>query len=592
MKRFTRPRGYPFVLSAPLTEIIDNPGFFIQMGMASMPAWLEGMFDKKYPHWKEVPVNEDGSAANAPAGLRVLEEMLQREFGRDSVVVAYPDDIDQFIGPDTRVVAVSTHNPLGVTFAAGVYASIFGNSKNPINAVYARKLFERIKSNPHRPNFRVIVGGSGSWQVSQTGAFEELGIDCVVDGRAESRDAMELFRKSLAGEVLPRQMNLAHPRDALALIIPEKRTSFGVVEMTTGCGRRCNFCVPDLNPSMSIPKDRMMRAIAANVEAGNNQISLASEDMFIWGFNSEQPFFFPNRKALLDLYSSVANYPGVKWVTLSHATMAPAVVDPMLIQELSGMLLDKSPIRMPAVSTHPEGRTLNPLIGLETGSPRLARKIMAGKALPFDVGHWPSIVINGLEVLNRNNWFPVMTLIVGAPDETDDDVRATLDLLAEMERRGLYALMVPSVFTPLKETRMADMVGVTETRQLTQLQWQLIMTSWRMSAKIGLQSWWGPIAWSAGSFIFWLFRGRRVNGPNFTWPLIHFTRAVPDAVTAKLGGLYQGKPLDILSREELIRTVAPKWQPFFERIPPVSGPPTIGNRSPAVVGGRELVQAD
>jgi radical SAM superfamily enzyme YgiQ (UPF0313 family) len=317
---------------------------------------------------------------------------------------------------------------------------------------------------------------------------------------------------------------------------------------------------------MSVPKDRIMKAVGANVAAGNSQVSLATEDMFIWGFNERQPFFFPNRNALLDLHRSIAEYPGVNWVTLSHATIAPAVVDPALIEELSEILLDKSPIRMPNVSTHREGRTLNPLIGLETGSVRMARRIMAGKSLPFDAEHWPSVVINGLMILNRNNWIPVMTLIVGAPDETDDDVRQTLDLIFEMERRGLRVILVPSVFTPLKDTRMEDMTGVKETRDLTRLQWQLIMSCWKISASIALQSWWGPFVWSLGAFIFWAVRGRRANGPNFTWPAMHFSRVLPSSLTYRLGGLYPGKPLKILSRTELLGTVASKWKPYFREI--------------------------
>jgi radical SAM superfamily enzyme YgiQ (UPF0313 family) len=555
--------GYKFILTAPLTEIIDNPGFFIQMGMASMPGWLEGVFDRKYPHWKEVPLNEDGSCASAPAGLRVLEEVLTREFGAGSCVIAHPETVEKFIGPATRAVAVSTHNPLGVTFAAGVYASMFGSSKNPINSLYSLRLFEKIKANPYRDSFRVIVGGSGSWQITETNSFEKLGIDCTVDGRAESRDAVDLFRKALSGETLPRELKVVHPNNPLSLVIPDKRTAFGVIEMTTGCGRRCNFCLPDLNPQMSVPKDRIMRAVAGNVAAGNTQISLATEDMFIWGFNERQPFFFPNRNALLDLHRSIVEHAGVKWITLSHATIAPAVVDPKLIEELSAMLLDKSPIRMPNVSSHPEGRTLNPLIGLETGSIRMARKIMAGKSLPFEAEHWPSVVINGLEVFNRNNWIPVMTLIIGAPGETDADVQETLDLIFEIERRGLHVILVPSVFTPLKDTRMEDMVGVTETFQLSKIQWQLMMSCWKISASIALQSWWGPFAWSLGAFLFWAFRGRRVNGPNFTWPAMHFTRMIPSSITYRMGGLYRGKPLKILSRDELLDTVASKWKPYF-----------------------------
>ena len=61
-----------------------------------------------------------------PAGVRVLEATLLRHYAADEVVACYPDDLDEFIGPATRVVAISTHNPLGVTFAAGVYTSIFG----------------------------------------------------------------------------------------------------------------------------------------------------------------------------------------------------------------------------------------------------------------------------------------------------------------------------------------------------------------------------------------------------------------------------------------------------------------------------------
>ena len=124
----TNPRGVPIVLAAPLTESIDHAGFFIQMSLASIPEWMEWVIDKKYPTWREVPKTADHRAGTAPAGLRVLEAVLQREFGEDQVAVCYPDQLADLIGEDTRVVAVSTHNPLGTTFAAGVYASIFGSS--------------------------------------------------------------------------------------------------------------------------------------------------------------------------------------------------------------------------------------------------------------------------------------------------------------------------------------------------------------------------------------------------------------------------------------------------------------------------------
>ena len=100
----------------------------------------------------------------------------------------------------------------------------------------------------------------------------------------------------------------------------------------------------DLNPQIDMPKDKILGAVRANVRDGNKQISLATEDMFIWGqVHTSTPFYFPNREALLDLYSAVVDTPGVEQHVLSHATIAPAEVDPILIERLSDKLLDKSP---------------------------------------------------------------------------------------------------------------------------------------------------------------------------------------------------------------------------------------------------------
>jgi radical SAM superfamily enzyme YgiQ (UPF0313 family) len=550
--------GVPIVLTAPLTEIIDHAGYFIQMSMASLPIWLEGILNRKYPKWRDVEYNADGSARSMPAGVRVLEASLLRRFPADDIVCCYPSDLERFVGPRTRVVGVSTHNPIGVTFAAGVYTSIFGSSKQPINAFYSRELFAQLKSHPFRDRFKVIVGGSGGWQIDQTDSYEEFGVDCIVEGRAESAETLDLFQRALDGAALPKRIDVEHPKDRDAILFPDRRTTFGVVEMTTGCGRRCQFCLPDLNPQIDLPKDRIMSAVRANVRDGNRQISLATEDMFIWGqVHTSTPFYFPNREALLDLYSTIVNTPGVEQHVLSHATIAPAVVDPVLIGRLSELLLDKSPIHLKALSTHPRHKALVPLIGLETGSVRMARQIMPSKGVPFPIDEWPSVVVQGLTVLNEHNWFPAMTLIVGNPGETDEDCRETLDLIYEVERRGLFAFFIPSIFTPLHDTRMQEKKGVTETRQLTPLQWQLIMKCWKMNLRPGNASWWGPAAWRTGALALWAWKLRKLNGPGFTWPLFLFASALPERLMARMGKIHLGRPLAIKSRRELLETVKP-----------------------------------
>ncbi len=563
-KDFALSGGALIVLTAPLTESIDHAGYFIQMALASLPQWLEFVLNKKYPRWREVERNSDGTARYMPAGVRVLEKSLLRKYASDEVAACFPDDLDKFIGPKTRIVAVSTHNPLGVTFAAGVYTSIFGSSKEPLNSIYSRAMFDKIKSSPYRKNFQVVVGGSGGWQITQTNTFEELGVDCVADGRSESADALALFQKAIDGETLPRQINLAHPTSREDILFPDKRTTFGVVEMTTGCGRRCQFCVPDLNPQIDMPKARIMEAVRANVQQGNKVISLATEDMFIWGqVHTDTPFFFPNREALVDLYSEIVNTPGVEHHLLSHCTMAPFVVDPELIRKLSEVLLPKSPIRLPLLSTHPEKRALVPLIGLETGSVRMARQIMPSKGVPFSIDDWPSMVLEGLRVANQNNWFPMMTLMVGNPGETDQDVKETLDLVYEMERRGLFAFLIPSIFTPLHDTRMEHQTGVTHTRQLSPLQWQLLMKCWKHNLRPGQYSWWGPIAWRVGSLFMWLYRLRKLNGPNFTWPLMMFAGLAPERILQIVGKIHVGKPLKSKSRRELIASLRPNYLKHF-----------------------------
>jgi hypothetical protein len=172
-------------------------------------------------------------------------------------------------------------------------------------------------------------------------------------------------------------------------------------------------------------------------------------------------------------------------------------------------------------------------------------------------------VLEGLRVLNENNWFPVMTLMVGNPGETDEDVEETLDLVYEMERRKLFAFLVPSIFTPLHDTRMENKKGVTETRNLSPRQWQLLMKCWKLNLRPGQYSWWGPMAWRIGSIIMWLYKLRKVNGPNFTWPLFMFSGAISEETLGRMGKIYVGKPLRSKTRKELIASVRHNYWQYF-----------------------------
>ena len=312
------------------------------------------------------------------------------------------------------------------------------------------------------------------------------------------------------------------PEPALdQLVIPKKRSTYGIVEMNRGCGRQCAFCSPTLETRISVPPDQLMRAVRANTDNGGPIIFPVSEDVFIYG--AAAPFYIPNATRLLDFYGQVASVPGVKYLPLSHATIAPAVVNPGLIKDMSKILLPKSALQN-RFSSHPDKRFLAPLIGIETGSARLAALTMSGKSLPFDIHDWQEIVVEGINILNDNNWFPVCTFIVGLPNETEDDLRQTLDLLHRLKNNRI--LYVPSIFTPLEDTRMANDKAL-KAKQLTKLQWEFIMTAWKQSRDFGEMRNRSRIYFRWGTKAFYYGRGRWVHGQQFKWPAMRFA-GVPE----------------------------------------------------------------
>jgi hypothetical protein len=108
---------------------------------------------------------------------------------------------------------------------------------------------------------------------------------------------------------------------------------------------------------------------------------------------------------------------------------------------------------------------------------------------------------------------------------------------------------------------MENKVGVTETRDLTPLQWQLIMKCWKMNLRPGNYSWWAPTVWRLGAIGVWLWKLRKINGPAFTWPLLMFASALPERWMAWMGKIHLGRPLETKTRRQLVETIKPQmWR--------------------------------
>lgn len=501
--------GRKIVLAASNSESSEyEQKAWSQMLLATLPARYTKAFHVNWPRPNELA--PDGQAKFVPHGLRIIESLLLQRFSPEDVAVCYPEQLGQFVGDETRVVGIHAHNPLGITFATDVYPYFYGKDVEPINAAEFRKLILHPELRRHRDHLKIIVGGPGAWQIERKNLQDEWQIDCLVNGEAEDI-ALPLFEAAFRGEGIPRKVEAESPE--LSHIPPIRhRATYGVVEITRGCGRGCQFCSIPLRDGKSIPLPQILQNVRAQVAEGADTILLTTEDLFLY---EQGPKFQTNVAALKRLFESVAAVPGVKHINLTHGTMAPFLTNPELLDELSELVVGKSSTQHPA-STHPDNRYAIMFIGLETGSVRLFRQYMKGKSYPFRPEQWPDVILKGMELQNRYNWFPICTFIIGLPGETREDTKQSLDLLYAL--KDSKWVVVPTLFVPLGDTRL----GAQESAKifnLTDLQWEFFFTCWRFNLDFWRRERSTQWKFNMGIPIYYYLMGRRAFGSTLKYPL-------------------------------------------------------------------------
>jgi radical SAM superfamily enzyme YgiQ (UPF0313 family) len=485
---------------------------------------------QRYARWMgtdwstEVEVNPDGSARYVPNGLRVVESLLLERYPASDVVVCYPDQLDLFVGDQTRVIGIHAHNPLGITFATDVYAGLYGANCEPINAHEFRRIVEHPAIAQHRQHLKVIAGGPGVWQIEHQGLQAAWGIDTLVHGEAEEV-VQRLFARAMSGEPLPERVDCESPL-LESIPVTRNRSTFGVVEITRGCGRGCQFCSVALRDGKSLPLEHILANVRNNVAQGADTITLTTEDLFLY---EQGKHFSTNAGALERLFRSVADVPGVEHIMLSHGSMAPVVVDPPLLERLH-LAVDKSVNRHPA-STHRDNRYAMMFVGLETGSVRLFKQYMPGKCYPYRPEQWPDVVLKGMEIMNRHNWFPMATFIIGLPGETAQDTKESLELLHAL--KDAKWCVIPTLFVPLEETRMASRQGA-QIARLTDLQWEFFFTCWRYNIDFFRRQ--RSVQWkfNLGIPLYYYTLGRRLFGPAMKYPLLRLAHFPERLMRGKL----------------------------------------------------------
>jgi radical SAM superfamily enzyme YgiQ (UPF0313 family) len=457
----------------------------------------------------------DGRAKYVPNGLRMVETLLLRDFSEDDVVVCYTENLDKFVGPETKLVGIHAHNPLGISYATDVYSKLGGPNLMPVNAAEFLKIVNHPVIGKYRP--KILIGGPGAWQLETSNRLDEFKVDYLITGEVE-KTFNDLVRRMLAGDpTLPRIIHV--PKDMQPSVdeipVVRHRSTFGVVEITRGCGRGCQFCGPATKVGRSFPLEHIMQGVRNNVSEGATEIMLVSEDMFLYEQHNN---FVTNTDALEHLFKSVTSYPGVQTLQLTHITMAPVVKDPTVIERLTPHCVPYSHLHHQE-STDPNKCIVDPIIGLETGSPRLFEQYMKGKAYPYKANQWRDVILKGMEILNRHNWYPFCTFIIGLPGETPDDTKQSLDLLYEL--RDAKGMFVPTWFVPLEDSRMK---GKQSARliEMTDLQWEFFFTCWKYNLEFYRGGTFERYKYSMGVPLYYKALGHKLFGQGMKYPLYRF----------------------------------------------------------------------
>ncbi|MGD0405564.1 MAG: radical SAM protein [Candidatus Bathyarchaeia archaeon] len=392
----------------------------------------------------------NGRPWTAPYGLRKTEAQLLKEGFK--VETVSPNHLRSYLN-DAKVLGVYTMDPFGLGPASSTLASIF--KKEPYLAKHFQALLKSQTVKKAKQNgLKVIVGGPGAWQFRyREKAVKALGIDCVIEGEAENVIG-KIFRAAISGEEIQSHYEVGIDEAPSLEEIPDivKPSINGLIEIGRGCCRGCQFCNVTLRPLRWYPIEKIDRELSVNLDSGKvTSACLHAEDVMLYGSKNTTP----NDEKLVQLHELVTKRcQSISW---SHCSLAAVASKPKLISKLSELILQNQ-------------AWWGAEVGIETGSPEIAKKIMPAKAHPFKAEDWHDVVCNGMGLMHDNKLVPACTLILGLPEEQESDIIKTMELVDDLKE--MRSLIVPLFFVPLGKLKSED--WFTDTK-LSELHKQLLI---------------------------------------------------------------------------------------------------------------------
>ncbi|MGD0516053.1 MAG: radical SAM protein [Thermoguttaceae bacterium] len=393
----------------------------------------------------------------APLGLRRTEAaLLAGGFSAEDVAVVSEDRLDRAIGSSTRIIGISSGEPAGLGMNSSTMTSIAGGR------IYPQAMFLRLIKKIHRLNkgisAKIVLGGPGAWQLSDNPSKrKELGIDHVVTGYVEETVAA-FFRKLMQKDILPEV--LSGDWNHTGSIPPIRGAStMGVVEISRGCGLGCPFCTIARVPMIHLPPQTILADVGTNIAAGFKNIAVLSEDFFRYGAEGLKT----DPETLISLIQNIRRIPEVRLIQIDHANVVSiAQYDDQQLKTLHDLLVGRDTKRSVWVN-----------VGVETASDKLLKEIGAAGKMNRDGSTWSEFTAGQLRRLCRAGFFPMASLMIGLPGESDEHIRETLDWVQSLssERMSIF----PVLYAPVDGGPPPD------PRMLQPLHWALIKACYRLN---------------------------------------------------------------------------------------------------------------
>lgn len=396
----------------------------------------------------------DGAAILAPYALRKIEATLLTN-GIRNVVVAPPESLHKVIGPGTKVVGITVHDPYGLSPVSTKLSLMFGGGE-AWTARFFDDLSESILLLKKRFGFKVIAGGPGIWQMDLK---RPDWIDVVFSGEAEI-DLPGVIRGLLGNSEAPAKVTGHDPKVGMIPTIV-RPARYGEVQVTRGCPRGCQFC--SITPEMfrSIPIEDIIREVQVNLSAGQKSIDLVTDDILLYGSHK----LATNHDEVVKLFREVKNA-GAEQIYFPHIS-SPAVKDsPETVLELA------------SIAEYDKYTGEIPVVGLESGSTRIVDKYMRGKAYPWTPADWSDIIADSAGIMNDAHITPCFTMTIGFMDETEEDVKETIKLAQRLIDNNYRALMFPLPVIPITRSRLRKN-SFPDANKLPKGYWDLLYICWK-----------------------------------------------------------------------------------------------------------------